>query len=94
VSIGVGGAFNFLAGETRRAPQWMQRIGLEWAHRLLSEPARLWRRYLVDDLPLAALLLLHQVTGRNRRLPPRQETRALAGQESAQARLQEGVDAN
>ena len=58
VSVGVGGAFNFLAGETRRAPLWMQRLGLEWAHRLISEPARLWRRYLIDDLPLAALLLL------------------------------------
>ena len=56
LSVGVGGAFNFLAGETRRAPLWMQRLGLEWAHRLISEPARLWRRYLIDDLPLAALL--------------------------------------
>lgn len=88
VSVGVGGAFNFLAGQTRRAPQWMQRVGLEWTHRLLSEPARLWRRYLIDDLPLAALLLLHHVTGRNRRLPPRQETFAV--QQSAQER----VDAN
>ncbi|HEY7021508.1 MAG TPA: WecB/TagA/CpsF family glycosyltransferase [Ktedonobacterales bacterium] len=85
VSVGVGGAFNFLAGETRRAPQWMQRMGLEWAHRLISEPARLWRRYLIDDLPVAALLLLL----RRRRLPPRQETLALAGQESHQ----EGRDA-
>ncbi len=74
VSVGVGGAFNFLAGETHRAPLWMQRLGLEWAHRLISEPARLWRRYLIDDLPLAALLFLRQITGRNRRLPPRQET--------------------
>jgi N-acetylglucosaminyldiphosphoundecaprenol N-acetyl-beta-D-mannosaminyltransferase len=85
VSVGVGGAFNFLAGETQRAPLWMQRVGLEWAHRLISEPARLWRRYLIDDLPLGALLLLHQVTERNRRLPPRQETLALAGQEERDA---------
>jgi N-acetylglucosaminyldiphosphoundecaprenol N-acetyl-beta-D-mannosaminyltransferase len=85
VSVGVGGAFNFLAGETRRAPLWMQRMGLEWAHRLISEPTRLWRRYLIDDLPLAALLILHQMTGRNRRLPPRRETIALAGQEGADA---------
>jgi N-acetylglucosaminyldiphosphoundecaprenol N-acetyl-beta-D-mannosaminyltransferase len=83
--VGVGGAFNFLAGETRRAPLWMQRVGLEWAHRLISEPARLWRRYLIDDLPLAALLFLRQITGRNRRLPPRQETLALAGQEGRDA---------
>jgi N-acetylglucosaminyldiphosphoundecaprenol N-acetyl-beta-D-mannosaminyltransferase len=85
LSVGVGGAFNFLAGETHRAPVWMQRVGLEWAHRLISEPRRLWRRYLLDDLPLAALLLLHQVTGRNRRLPPREETYALAGQEEPHA---------
>jgi N-acetylglucosaminyldiphosphoundecaprenol N-acetyl-beta-D-mannosaminyltransferase len=78
LSVGVGGAFNFLAGETHRAPLWMQRMGLEWAHRLISEPARLWRRYLIDDLPLAALLLLR----RGRRLPPREETLALAGQDS------------
>jgi len=81
VSVGVGGAFNFLAGETRRAPLWMQRMGLEWAHRLISEPARLWRRYLIDDLPLAVQLLLR----RHRRLPPREETIALAGQEGADA---------
>jgi hypothetical protein len=62
----------------------MQRLGLEWAHRLISEPARLWRRYLIDDLPLAALLFLRQITGRNRSLPPRQETIALASQESHQ----------
>ena len=81
MSVGVGGAFNFLAGETRRAPLWMQRMGLEWAHRLISEPARLWRRYLIDDLPLVPLLLLR----RNRRLPPREETLALAGQEGRNA---------
>jgi N-acetylglucosaminyldiphosphoundecaprenol N-acetyl-beta-D-mannosaminyltransferase len=81
VSVGVGGAFNFLAGETQRAPGWMQRMGLEWAHRLISEPSRLWRRYLIDDLPLAALLLLR----RQRRLPPRQKTITLASQEGRDA---------
>ena len=45
--VGVGAAFDFLAGTVRRAPRWMQRSGLEWAHRLASEPHRLWRRYLV-----------------------------------------------
>ncbi|WBL34202.1 WecB/TagA/CpsF family glycosyltransferase [Sinirhodobacter sp. HNIBRBA609] len=45
--IGVGAAFDFHAGTVRRAPRWMQRAGLEWLHRLISEPRRLWRRYLI-----------------------------------------------
>lgn len=45
VMVGVGAAFDFLAGSKRQAPSWMQRRGLEWLFRLLSEPKRLWRRY-------------------------------------------------
>jgi N-acetylglucosaminyldiphosphoundecaprenol N-acetyl-beta-D-mannosaminyltransferase len=45
VLIGVGAAFDFLSGSTKRAPLWMQRSGLEWLFRLLTEPRRLWRRY-------------------------------------------------
>lgn len=45
LAMGVGGAFDFIAGETRRAPIWMQRWGLEWLHRLLQQPWR-WRRML------------------------------------------------
>lgn len=45
--IGVGAAFDFLSGEVRRAPPWMQRCGLEWFFRLLTDPRRLWRRYLI-----------------------------------------------
>lgn len=45
--IGVGAAFDFHAGRTRQAPPWMQRNGLEWLFRLISEPARLWKRYLL-----------------------------------------------
>lgn len=45
--VGVGAAFDFHTGAVRRAPKWMQRAGLEWSFRLLSEPRRLWRRYLV-----------------------------------------------
>jgi N-acetylglucosaminyldiphosphoundecaprenol N-acetyl-beta-D-mannosaminyltransferase len=44
--IGVGAAFDFHAGLVRRAPAWIQRAGLEWSWRLISEPRRLWRRYL------------------------------------------------
>lgn len=49
VLLGVGAAFDFHAGVRRRAPRWMQRAGLEWLHRLASEPRRLWRRYLVTN---------------------------------------------
>jgi len=45
--IGVGAAFDFHSGEVERAPRWMQKSMLEWAHRLYSEPKRLWRRYLI-----------------------------------------------
>ena len=47
VGVGVGAAFDFLAGLKRTAPRWMQENGLEWLYRLGSEPRRLWRRYLV-----------------------------------------------
>jgi len=49
VMIGVGAAFDFHAGTVKRAPVWMQRYGLEWLHRLASEPRRLWKRYLVTN---------------------------------------------
>ncbi len=45
--IGVGAAFDFHSGQVARAPLWMQKSGLEWLHRLVSEPRRLWRRYLI-----------------------------------------------
>jgi N-acetylglucosaminyldiphosphoundecaprenol N-acetyl-beta-D-mannosaminyltransferase len=48
-TIGVGAAFDFVAGTVREAPRWMQRAGLEWAFRLASEPKRLWRRYLLGN---------------------------------------------
>jgi N-acetylglucosaminyldiphosphoundecaprenol N-acetyl-beta-D-mannosaminyltransferase len=54
--IGVGNAFSFVAGTVPRAPLWMQRTGLEWFHRLLKEPRRLARRYLIQGLPFAVTL--------------------------------------
>jgi len=49
VMIGVGAAFDYHAGTIKRAPKWMQNAGLEWLHRLCSEPRRLWKRYLVTN---------------------------------------------
>ena len=57
--IAVGAAFDFLSGQKSQAPEWMQRRGLEWLFRLIHEPRRLWRRYLVLN-PLYLLLLVLQ----------------------------------
>jgi N-acetylglucosaminyldiphosphoundecaprenol N-acetyl-beta-D-mannosaminyltransferase len=62
VLLGVGAAFDFHAGLKRQAPRWMQRNGLEWLFRLLSEPRRLGRRYLVNN-PQFVWLLLRQSLG-------------------------------
>lgn len=59
--IGVGKSFSFVAGEVSRAPRWTQRLGLEWLHRLLQEPRRLARRYLVQGVPFALWLLTSAV---------------------------------
>jgi N-acetylglucosaminyldiphosphoundecaprenol N-acetyl-beta-D-mannosaminyltransferase len=47
--IGVGAAFDYHSGNTKRAPMWMQRKGLEWFYRLCTEPRRLFKRYLVTN---------------------------------------------
>jgi N-acetylglucosaminyldiphosphoundecaprenol N-acetyl-beta-D-mannosaminyltransferase len=56
IGISVGAGVYFLTGRQRRAPRWMQRAGLEWAWRLAGDPARLWRRYLVDDIQFFPLV--------------------------------------
>ena len=45
--LGVGAAFDFYAGSISESPEWMSKFGLEWFYRLLQEPKRLWRRYLI-----------------------------------------------
>jgi N-acetylglucosaminyldiphosphoundecaprenol N-acetyl-beta-D-mannosaminyltransferase len=62
VSVGIG--LGFLSGHTRRAPRWLQRAGLEWLHRLVHEPRRLARRYLVDGVPFLARVLAHSARRR------------------------------
>jgi N-acetylglucosaminyldiphosphoundecaprenol N-acetyl-beta-D-mannosaminyltransferase len=57
VSIGIGVTFEFVAEMVKRAPVWMQNAGLEWLWRLIMEPRRLWKRYLVDDSQFFGLLL-------------------------------------
>lgn len=53
----IGASVDFLTGKARRAPRWMQRLALEWLHRLLSEPRRMWRRYLVEGPRVFAIAL-------------------------------------
>ena len=55
VALGVGGTFNFVAGEVGRAPAWMQKAGLEWVYRFLAEPGRLWKRYAVGLVKYAVM---------------------------------------
>jgi N-acetylglucosaminyldiphosphoundecaprenol N-acetyl-beta-D-mannosaminyltransferase len=61
LAMGVGGAFDFVSGEAKRAPHWVQRMGLEWLHRLIHQPWR-WRRMLA--LPRFVLLVLRERSGR------------------------------
>lgn len=56
ISLGLGASFDFEAGNVKRAPKWMQRCGLEWFYRILQEPKRMFKRYLVDDLKIFKLI--------------------------------------
>jgi N-acetylglucosaminyldiphosphoundecaprenol N-acetyl-beta-D-mannosaminyltransferase len=54
--IAIGAAFDFIAGTKSQAPRWVMRIGMEWFYRLVSEPRRLWKRYLVYNVKFVRLL--------------------------------------
>src|SRR5579875_2505339 len=62
--VSCGGSFNFVAGDIPRAPAAMQRLGLEWLHRLAKEPRRLYRRYLFSGIPFLVQLMLSAVAFR------------------------------
>lgn len=57
VALCVGASIDFLTGARRRAPLWLQRLSLEWAYRLVREPRRLWRRYLVESPKIGRIFL-------------------------------------
>lgn len=69
LGVGVGAFFDFAAGEVRRAPGWMIRLGIEWVHRLAVEPGRLWRRYVLGNPIFLFRLLRDRLSSRttNRR---------------------------
>lgn len=60
MSFSVGGTIDFLAGEQKRAPKWVSRIGMEWLYRLLHDPRRLFKRYLIDDIGIFRLVLKYR----------------------------------
>lgn len=57
IFLAIGATINFETGNVKRSPKWMSEVGLEWLYRLSSEPHRLWKRYLLDDLPFFWLVL-------------------------------------
>lgn len=60
--MGVGGSFDVVAGKVKRAPLWMQKIGLEWFYRFAQEPKRMWKRYLVGNSKFIGLVLKEAFT--------------------------------
>jgi N-acetylglucosaminyldiphosphoundecaprenol N-acetyl-beta-D-mannosaminyltransferase len=75
--VGCGASLAMAAGDVRRAPKWMQTMGLEWLCRLVQEPRRLFSRYIVHDIPFALQLMFWSVRDRKARAP--QEMRSHTG---------------
>ena len=65
-TMGVGGTFDVVSGITKRAPAWMQDIGLEWFYRFIQEPRRMWYRYLVGNSKFIWLVLKKKITHKER----------------------------
>jgi len=76
LAVGVGGSFDVLAGEVSRAPRWMQRAGLEWAHRIALEPQRVVRPSFVRSVAFIGVLTAEVVRVRGRSLAARPRRRA------------------
>ncbi|WP_238884689.1 WecB/TagA/CpsF family glycosyltransferase [Clostridium sp. YIM B02551] len=55
--MGVGGSFDVVSGVTKRAPIWMQKVGLEWFYRFVQEPGRMWKRYLVGNSKFVSIVM-------------------------------------
>lgn len=86
MALCIGASINFITGVERRAPQWMQRIGMEWMYRLAQDPGRLARRYLIRGPRVFTLVPLTDVVVRPRVAQP-----AAAGAASASAHSPESV---
>jgi len=66
VCHGVGGSFDVLAGKVKRAPLFLQQLGLEWLYRVLQEPRRMWKRYLVTNTLFCAMVFAEAIRRRGR----------------------------
>lgn len=55
ISLAIGASIDFEAGNVKRAPKWMQKSGLEWSYRLIKEPKRMFKRYLIDDMKILSI---------------------------------------
>jgi N-acetylglucosaminyldiphosphoundecaprenol N-acetyl-beta-D-mannosaminyltransferase len=78
--MGIGISLSFVAGDVRRAPVWLQRLGLEWVHRLMQEPRRLFKRYIVHGIPWGLRLMFESIINRIRPSDPVKETIAASGE--------------
>jgi N-acetylglucosaminyldiphosphoundecaprenol N-acetyl-beta-D-mannosaminyltransferase len=65
--VGIGISLSFITGDVKRAPPWMRKMGIEWLHRMLQEPRRLAKRYLIEDLPFAIRMFPHALLTRLKR---------------------------
>jgi N-acetylglucosaminyldiphosphoundecaprenol N-acetyl-beta-D-mannosaminyltransferase len=63
--MGVGGSFDVISGKTKRAPVWMQKLGLEWFYRVSQEPGRLWKRYLMTNSAFVYLIMKEKFALKN-----------------------------
>jgi exopolysaccharide biosynthesis WecB/TagA/CpsF family protein/anti-anti-sigma factor len=74
VSIGIGGTYEFIVGSVSRAPQWMQKTGLEWIFRITQDPKRLWKRYFVGFFKFGLMILpaitYYRIKRRGLKSPP------------------------
>ena len=68
VMVGVGQAFDLFAGVKKRAPTWMCNLGLEWLYRLISEPRRVWKRYIINNPWFVCLFLMEEIRLRIRKI--------------------------
>ena len=65
--LAVGAAIDFEAGHKPRSPEFVTELGLEWLYRTMSEPKRLWKRYLIEDMPFFGLVFQQWLAARNNR---------------------------
>ena len=89
VLMGVGGSFEIVGGVLRRAPGWIQRIGCEWLYRLLLEPRRLWKRYLMGNAKFLWIVLRQAASRLSQQSMPARQISFDAPLRPAPARFEE-----